>query len=155
MVPGRTYEGYVARSDGAHHWTQSAIFDGDPNTPETFNTSIPVAGVDWGEIEPRVKRTPQQRVDSLQQKIADDIMRLGYIPDSVLQEVQAEQFLRNGKIPSMEDLRALAAMFLRRADQNWDESQSRTVTRKDPTITDSGPTQAPVIRESVPVNKGE
>lgn len=73
------------------------------------------AAFDKSELPPIVKRTPQQRLDSLMSKVGDDLAL--YIAG------------KEGKIPSGEDTAQVARAALQVADDEFEAKERKLITR--------------------------
>src|SRR6266542_2810959 len=70
--------GYVARADGLVRYDLSAIAQTKGHAPQKIWTGLPPI-----TLEPVRKRTPQERLDSLHQRLARTFAN-GAVPDSML-----------------------------------------------------------------------
>ncbi len=156
IVPGRKYtkaqlqalmdqatadelklQGYALRFDvldGTYtvvHWTNAG---GTIGTETGRKNRKPRMAVDLDDpfdvasIPPIVRRTPQERVDSLMARLLQGAKAEGrtFLPDSVIKEVVGEAW-KGGRVEiTAEVVREVAAHFLQRADRLAGTSRDRT-----------------------------
>lgn len=87
-----------------------------------------------------MKRTPQQRVDSLMEKVSRGIQQTGlaWLPDNIIEEIRLEYKWQEGKNISAEMVRAILAKYLHIETNKAEERYNKTVTYSRPSYT--GPT---------------
>ena len=83
--------------------------------------------------KPRVKRTPQQRVDSMQKHMQDDAQRGGFpgLSEEKVQELVRRAWKR-GQPVSADDVRKVAAGMIQEAENKFEASERKKVTRTAP-----------------------
>ena len=127
MGPDTVTPGYVSRSTGMIRYDRSDTARMQGDAPP-FRLRYDPKQV-FGKIPRNPKRTPQQRIDSLHQRIAETIARFGTIPDSILRDVQREQ-IAQGKAPMTgEQLRQLAGFYLSRSENEEEGRQRKLIVR--------------------------
>ena len=87
--------------------------------PRVFRRGNPERQAPIVETEaPRVYRgrTPAERLDEMTRLLFDQFGKTGRLPESIIRDIQGEYAL-NGQIVSVEDLKAIAAIYLRRAER--------------------------------------
>jgi len=134
LYPNLTMPGYALRVDVDGYttvvpWRQASGGGG------AFGET-PLPGREYGGVidmpDPIRKRTPNQRLDSLTEKVGPALMNgMGLKADQWHEFVDASeaQAIKNGRrMPSAEDVKAVAAEFLRRAEAQQKEADSKHVT---------------------------
>jgi hypothetical protein len=106
--------------------------------------------IDYWAPEPITRRTPQQRVDSVANRIRYQAEQTGIpqsvfdeaksivakigregVSDDVIRDIQAVCWKR-GENHSFEECKAMAQLYLQQADKEWGEQQRHQVTRTSP-----------------------
>lgn len=134
VIPGADYKGYVARSDGLHRWDHAMTVPGT-----TMKLRQDIAGRDMAEgfdVTPVVKRTPQERVDSMAKRIYYQYNKYG-MTEECFTTVQEEAW-KIGNPISFEQARELAKKYLLQAERDWNDAQNKKVTRQSPYVIDPG-----------------
>lgn len=146
----KSYPDYIATSRGLVHRSIASTKHGADGRLLYRQILAPMPGGDiWG-IEPSKRRSPQERVSSLAQRIqyqnektglpasvyahAQTIMdKVGTegLSDDVIREIQALA-ANGGRLMSAEDCRAMAQVYITEAEKNWNEQQDKRVTRQSP-----------------------
>ncbi len=86
----------------------------------------------WGEIEPIVKRTPQQRVESLLLKFITDCKREGRIvglSDSQIRDILGPTWTDGRKDITAEEIKTVAAWFIQNAEDRRNADNAKRVVR--------------------------
>ncbi len=99
-----------------------------PNDIGTESATISV------QNDPIRKRTPQERVDALMEKVARGIKAtgIGVLPDSIIEEIRLEYKWQDGKEVSAEMIRAILAKYLKLETNKAEERYEKTVTYSRP-----------------------
>jgi hypothetical protein len=86
------------------------------------------------ENDPIRKRTPQERVDSLMEKVSRGIQNsgVGVLPDSIIEEIRLEYKWQDGKDVPAEMVRAILAKYLHVETEKAEEGYEKTVTYSRP-----------------------
>lgn len=87
---------------------------------------------DFGPIDPIRKRTPAERVDSLMLRFIEDCKAAGTVPgldDARISSILGEAWKSGRNEITAEDVRAVAASFLAKAEKQHEEKLSKQVTR--------------------------
>ena len=115
---------------------------GDPHTgkvtleqnPNDIGMKSSTVGVDEFGLDPIKKRTPQQRVASLMEKVGSGIMQqgAGVLPDSVIEEIRLEYKWQEGKDIPAEMVRAILSKYLHIETERAEEKYNKTVTYSRP-----------------------
>lgn len=115
---------------------------GDPETgkvtletnPNDIGMKSSTVGVDEFGLDPIKKRTPQQRMASLMEKVGPGIMQAGagVLPDSVIEQIRLEYKWQDGKDIPAEMVRAILAKYLHIETERAEEKYNRTVTYSRP-----------------------
>jgi hypothetical protein len=129
--------GYVLQYDtisntyAVVHWTNaSQNFRQDGNRAQ--RRAVQGTATDFGELAPIVKRTPQQRVDSLMLKWIEDMKRAGTVPgvdDAKVKEIVGEAWKAGRTEITADVVRTVAAHFLTEAEKQHEEKLSHQTTR--------------------------
>lgn len=139
-LAGMALQGYVLRAndDGTMqfvHWTKATggggTFNGKPARPGRGYTATEDP---WGDLPPIVKRTPQQRVDSLMVRFIEDCRKTGTVPglsDARISAILGYTKNTNRDGVTAEDIRRIAQHFLTNAESKREDDLSRRVTRSD------------------------
>ena len=124
-------KGYVLRGDADGTFTfvkwDQASFGGQ---------GAPLAGriyepLSFAPLDPIVKRTPQQRVDSLLLKIQEDCLRYKTVPgltDAKIGEILGEKWETGKSKMTTDSARRVAAWFLAKAEADAKEKARHQVT---------------------------
>lgn len=124
-------KGYVLRGDADGtftfvHWSEASFGgQGGPLAGRVYNPH------GFEDIAPIVKRTPQERVDSLLLKIMDDCKRYQTVPgftDSKISEILGEPWETGKDEMTAERTRKVAAYFLTKAEAEAKERARHQVT---------------------------
>ena len=139
--PDYQMPGYVMRhdADGTVSFVPSkqATFGGarDPSRPQDWQSPRGFSGeVSW-DVPPIVKRTPQQRLESLANSFMEDVRKAGRIPgidDAKTRELVGESW-HSGRPFTAEDVRAAAATLLQQAETKFESAERKKVVRTSPT----------------------
>ena len=149
--PKKVYRGYVATADGLLHHTRSRTTGHFATGDAKWRPFVaPMPPVDYWAPDPIKRRTPQQRAESVARRIAYQVDQTGLpnsifsdaqeivakmgregVSDDVLRDIQAACWKR-GEAHSFEECRAMAQLYLKRAEKEWEEKQSHQVTRTSP-----------------------
>lgn len=122
------FRGYVLRFDynsqmfSVEPWQQV-----QPGRPHATTS-------DFGELTPIVKRTPQQRIESLTLKMLEDVKRSGTIPgadDETMRDLVGEYWKRGRTEVTAEMVRAAAAKLLGMAEAKHEEKLDKQITRSE------------------------
>lgn len=132
-------QGYVLQYDVVSQtysvvpWHQaSQPFRQDGNRAQ--RRAVRGTATDFGELAPIVKRTPQQRVDSLMLKWIEDMKAAGTIPgvdDAKVKEIVGEAWKAGRTEITADVVRTVAAHFLTEAEAKHEEKLSHQVTRSE------------------------
>lgn len=154
VKPGVSYRGYVATADGLVRKDQAMFTGFAHDRTGQFKQPVDASFGDW-DVEPNRKRTPQERTESLAgriwkqntdgggltesigkdaQTIINKVGREG-VSEEVIRDLQALSF-KAGSLRTYEECRALAALYLKQAQADWDESNRRRTTSKDAHVID-------------------
>jgi hypothetical protein len=101
---------------------------------------IPVGSEDMPA--PIRKRTPQERVNSLMEKVAEGIKRSGaegLLDERALEEIRLEYKWQEGKDIPMEAIRAILSRFLHLETNKAEERYGKTVVNSRPAYAGSQP----------------
>jgi hypothetical protein len=131
-------KGYVLRLDedmmfSFVHWTQatSGRNPGELRRMRKYHNPRAMEQLTEG-LEPIVKRTPQQRVDSLMLRFIEECKRAGTVPglqDPFITTIVGEAWKSGITEITAETVRRVAQSFLEKADRKFQEEESRRVTR--------------------------
>ena len=123
--------GYVAQADWEGkcrfvHWTKAnAISPGENELRVSVADATPLRE----GLPPIRKRTPQQRVDSLTGRLAEQAKLGGLpLPEYVMSEVLRRRWVAGDPVTA-EDVRAVAAHSLAQAEARFEEAERHRVTR--------------------------
>jgi hypothetical protein len=112
---------------------------GDPNTGKvTLETNPNDIGQQTASVsvenDPIRKRTPQERVNSLMEKVGRGMQAtgVGVLPDSIIEEIRLEYKWQEGKEVSAEMVRAILAKYLHLETEKAEERYGKTVTYSRP-----------------------
>lgn len=115
---------------------------GDPHTGKVTLESMPndigkqsaPVGVDAFGLDPIEKRTPQQRLNSLMEKVGRGMREsgIGVLPESVIEEIRLEYKWQDGKDIPAEAIRAILAKYLHVETEKAEEKYNKTVTYSRP-----------------------
>ncbi len=115
---------------------------GDPETgkvtleqnPNDIGQMSSTVGVDEFGLDKVQKRTPQQRVASLMEKVGRGIMEqgAGVLPDSVIEEIRLEYKWQEGKDIPAEMVKAILAKYLHVETEKAEEGYNKTITYSRP-----------------------
>lgn len=121
--------GYVIRSDGLLRYDRSASAQMQGDAPRMMDTQ-PIDKL--FPTEPLKKKTAQQKLNSVHEDMADTLLKLGGIPESIKRDA-AHIF---GKIVrkrepniTQDQVRALAGFYLEGAHNEKEAGQRKLVTR--------------------------
>ena len=141
--PDLVMPGYVLRidADGSFSfvpWHKAAGGGAiDPRRPED-NLPLRTYGLGWDEdpfpLEPIKKRTPQQRTDSMMQRLLEGQRTLGQemgLSEERVRELTARSWKR-GQPVTAEHVRAAAATLLRVAEAKHEVSERKRIVRTSP-----------------------
>lgn len=111
--------------------TGKVTLEREPNDIGSKTASISV------QNDPVRKRTPQERVASLMEKVGRGIMEAGagVLPDSIIEEIRLEYKWQEGKDVPAEMVRAILAKYLNLETQKAEERYNKTVTYSRPSYT--------------------
>ncbi len=132
VIPGAEYTGYVARADGLYRWDHSVTKPGSP-TGAALQLRQDISGREMGEafdVKPILRRTPQERVDSMANRIYMQYQKYG-MTEGCFTAVQEEAW-KVGNPISFEQARILARKYLDQAEVDWNEAQGKRITRQSP-----------------------
>ena len=115
---------------------------GDPETgkvtleqnPNDIGMKSSTVGVDAFGLDSIKKRTPQQRVDALMEKVSRGIREsgVGVLPDRIIEEIRLEYKWQEGKEVSADMVRAILAKYLHVETEKAEEGYNKTVTYSRP-----------------------
>jgi len=112
---------------------------GDPHTGKvTLETNPNDIGQQTSTIhvdnDPIRKRTPQERVNALMEKVGRGMKEsgVGVLPDSVIEEIRLEYKWQDGKEVPAEMIRAILAKYLHVETDKAEEGYNKTVTYSRP-----------------------
>jgi hypothetical protein len=112
---------------------------GDPHTGKvTLETNPNDIGQKTASVsvenDPIRKRTPQERVDSLMEKVGRGIREsgAGVLPERVIEEIRLEYKWQEGKDVPAEMVRAILAKYLHVETEKAEEGYNKTVTYSRP-----------------------
>jgi len=118
----QTLQGMVSQYDAVHKkgrqvdWRQSyTARDGSLK-----EVSVPIPDDAFKDVPKVVKRTPQERLDSLTKRLVDEMKKGGVnqaLVEGILQQV-TDMAAANGQLISTDQLRQLAEYFLNQAEAN-------------------------------------
>jgi hypothetical protein len=108
--------------------TGKVTLESEPNDIGQKSATIAV------ENDPIRKRTPQERVASLMEKVGRGIQQTGVsvLPDSIIEEIRLEYKWQEGKEVSAEMVRAILAKYLHLETEKAEEQYGKTVTYSRP-----------------------
>ena len=134
-------QGYVLQYDAVSQtyavvpWYQaSQPFRVDGNRAQRRAVEKSVGKDAFGELAPIVKRTPQQRVDSLMLRWIEDMKKAGTIPgvdDAKVKEIVGEAWKAGRTEITADVVRTVAAHFLTEAEAKHEEKLAHQVTRSE------------------------
>ena len=129
-------QGYVLQFDATSntyrvvHWTKaSQPFRADGNRAQ--RRAVQGTATDFGELTPIVRRTPQQRVDSLMLKWMEDMKKAGTVPgvdDAKVKEIVGAAWQAGRTEITEEVVRMVAAHFLQQAENKKKVDDYKRVT---------------------------
>jgi len=110
--------------------------------PETGKVTLEREANDIGQktasvsvdVDPVQKRTPQERVNALMEKVGRGMKEsgVGVLPDSIIEEIRLEYKWQEGKEVSSEMIRAILAKYLHIETNKAEEGYEKTVTYSRP-----------------------
>ena len=111
--------------------TGTATLEQSPNDIGMRSSEV---GVDQFGLDKVQKRTPQQRVASLMEKVGRGIMEAGAgtLPDKVIEDIRLEYKWQEGKDIPAEMVRAILAKYLHVETEKAEEGYNKTVTYSRP-----------------------
>lgn len=158
IVPGRKYtfaqiremqkdpelaalklEGYVLRQDMdgtvqfVHHTQASAGFRGSEHSLKQYKAPPGTVEAMKAENPPIVRRTPQERVDSMMLKLITTAKKNGYVPtgeDAEVKEIVAQAWRDGRSNITAETVRQVAAIALAKAEKANAMDDQHNVVRK-------------------------
>lgn len=138
-MAGLAFQGYVWRAnlDGTVslvHWTK-AHMDNEVRRPVGYVDLRPREEI-FGRPPPIVKRTPQQRVQSLVNRWWEECRKAGTVPgmsDEQVSAILGREWKTGVTEITMDDVRRLAAHFLQDAENKFEASEAKKVVRTSPT----------------------
>ena len=118
------YTSFVPDRKAAMPWSGKGKAQTAYRSKETVQEIFPT--------EPIKKRTPQQRVDSMQKHMQEDAMK-GFpgLPEEKVQEVVRRSWQR-GEPVAAEDVRAFATALMQEAENKFEAAESKKVVRTAP-----------------------
>lgn len=122
-------KGYYLETDGKRF---RLIHDKDTVLSNQGKRFDQVLGNPWGEIAPIVKRTPQQRLDSMVQPMVADCIAAGCVPgfsDEKMTELLGRPWCTGQSIMTVTVAREIAAIFLWLAEKKREKDESRFIVR--------------------------
>lgn len=150
LLKGPALDGYVVRASGDKtirfvHWTEPTVNrqtpgsqDPDGRTREGLRTYVQTKG-DWieegmaalEEAHPMVRRTPQQRMESMTARLMSEVAKTGSVTglsEDLVRSIAGESW-KKGEPITAEAVRRVAAHFLGNAQVDNREADSHRTTR--------------------------
>ena len=156
VKPGVQYRGYVATPEGLVHHTKAKTTGHAAKGDVKWRPFTKAVRAPHWEVEPSIRRTPQQRVESLMKRIMyqyehygwsesllDDLVNLTWDVGTPRSREEIRALARSklgpdGKPLTTRHLENYARAKLVMAEKEADEADSHRVTRKSPHALDPG-----------------